>query len=96
MKNCSNCEHRIECVEDGRLIEYTQITDLLRDEHAMLKNGRMCPLDYRFTDSFEVARRTEIIISGINQSEDAQGWKSMEQFMGELILRLESKNRKGN
>ena len=89
MASCSNCEYRAKCAEDGRLIEYYLLTDTFVNEHAMLDIGRTCPLKYHSIDSFELARGIEKTIAEINLcTEQDASWETMEQFMGELIDRL--------
>lgn len=47
---CTSCEHRERCEQDGRLIHYNEVNDIVKDQHAMLAVGRLCPLDYGGSD----------------------------------------------
>ena len=95
--SCSNCEHRERCAEDGRLIWYNISTDTFVNEHAILNIGRTCPLNYHSIDSFELARGIEKAIAELNLcTEQDASWETMEQFMGELIDRLNKRSEKND
>ena len=44
MKNCALCENFERCRAEHRLVVWTESQDIVKDAHATLRLGELCPI----------------------------------------------------